>query len=247
MTTATAPAASDAAIPPKLLPFVLLAKSTRGAAAADLVAKVLEAPGVYVFSEFLSVPSIQQLKETHKGAFDLLTIFAYRDLAAYKASAVTLPPLTPPMQRKLRLLTLITLAQTARELPYATLLTALDYDPSALRDLEDLIIEGMSEQLFSGTLDQRARVLHVESAIGRDVSPEMLGAMVDRLEAWSATTTTVLDSIQQQIEHARMVAAAHKAANDAFQEKVKAAEEKKAAGRGPRGMGSSSGPMAMEL
>lgn len=38
--------------------FVLLAKSTRGAASLELIRQVLEAPGVYVFGELLSIPSI---------------------------------------------------------------------------------------------------------------------------------------------------------------------------------------------
>lgn len=38
--------------------FVLLAKTTRGAACLELIRQVLEAPGVYVFGELLTLPSI---------------------------------------------------------------------------------------------------------------------------------------------------------------------------------------------
>lgn len=38
--------------------FVLLAKTTRGAACLELIRQVLEAPGVYVFGELLALPSI---------------------------------------------------------------------------------------------------------------------------------------------------------------------------------------------
>jgi COP9 signalosome complex subunit 7 len=46
---------------PKFLQFVLLANSVKGAAAADLILKVLEAPGVWVFGEFMEIASIQEV------------------------------------------------------------------------------------------------------------------------------------------------------------------------------------------
>lgn len=44
----------------KLEPFLLMAKSAKGAAAAKLVQDATAAPGVYVFSELLEQPSIQE-------------------------------------------------------------------------------------------------------------------------------------------------------------------------------------------
>lgn len=38
--------------------FVLLAKSSKGAACLDLIKQVLEAPGVHVFGELLVLPNI---------------------------------------------------------------------------------------------------------------------------------------------------------------------------------------------
>ncbi len=41
-----------------LEPFVILAKSTKGAAAVELIKQVLDAPGVYVFGELLDMPNM---------------------------------------------------------------------------------------------------------------------------------------------------------------------------------------------
>lgn len=41
--------------------FVLLSKSAKGAAAAELVKQALETPGLYVFSELLDMPSIKEV------------------------------------------------------------------------------------------------------------------------------------------------------------------------------------------
>jgi COP9 signalosome complex subunit 7 len=45
----------------RLEPFLLMAKSARGAAAAKLCADACAAPGVFVFGELLDVPSIQDV------------------------------------------------------------------------------------------------------------------------------------------------------------------------------------------
>ena len=54
----------------KLEPFLLMAKSAKGAAASKLVQDATAAPGVYVFSELLEQPSIQEVRELR---VDLLT------------------------------------------------------------------------------------------------------------------------------------------------------------------------------
>lgn len=45
----------------KLEPFVLLSKSARGRGAAKLVEDATAAPGVFVFSELLEMPNIQEV------------------------------------------------------------------------------------------------------------------------------------------------------------------------------------------
>ena len=41
--------------------YVLLAKTFKGAAAVENVKKALEAPNVYVFSELLDMPNVQEV------------------------------------------------------------------------------------------------------------------------------------------------------------------------------------------
>jgi len=47
--------------PAKLEPFLLIAKSLKGAAAAKLIQDATSAPGVFVFSELLELPNIQEV------------------------------------------------------------------------------------------------------------------------------------------------------------------------------------------
>lgn len=45
----------------KLEPYLLMAKGLKGAAAAKLIQDVTSAPGVFVFSELLELPNIQEV------------------------------------------------------------------------------------------------------------------------------------------------------------------------------------------
>lgn len=45
----------------KLEPFLLIGKSMKGAAAAKLISDATSAPGVFVFSELLELPNIQEV------------------------------------------------------------------------------------------------------------------------------------------------------------------------------------------
>ena len=46
----------------KLEPFLLMAKSLKGAAAAKLIQDATSAPAVFVFSELLELPNIQEVR-----------------------------------------------------------------------------------------------------------------------------------------------------------------------------------------
>lgn len=46
----------------KLEPFLLMAKNMKGAAAAKLIQDATSAPGVFVFSELLELPNIQEVR-----------------------------------------------------------------------------------------------------------------------------------------------------------------------------------------
>ena len=78
-----------------------------------------------------------------------------------------LPPLTEPMLRKLRLLTISSIATEDRIIKYAKLQEALKIDN--VRDLEDLIINGTYSNVIQGKLDQRAAHFEVDFAMARDI------------------------------------------------------------------------------
>lgn len=198
MTEKAPPVANQSAL---LEQYILLAKSTKGAAAVELIKQVLEVPGIYVFGELLEMPNIQELETTPNAPYlRLLNIFAYGTFANYLENKATLPSLTPAMIAKLRHLTIVSLAMKLKCIPYSTLL--LELDLKNLRELEDLIIEVIYADVVRGKLDQKNNQLEVDYTIGRDIKPDDLNTVTSVLQEWCDTCETVLSNIQSQISRA---------------------------------------------
>ena len=155
-----------------LEPYVLLAHGAKNAAAIGLVQQVLEAPGVYVFGELLDHPNIKDLETNTstpnaKAYHDLLNLFAYGTFEEYSSAQPQLPALTEPMKKKLRLLTIATIATKEKTIKYEHMQRVLEID--SIRELEDLIIEGANNSVLKGKLDQKSKHFEVDYAMGRDI------------------------------------------------------------------------------
>lgn len=231
--------------------FLLLAKGTKGAACQDLIKTVLEAPGVYVFSELLAQPNIcevmsnriylsfsnhhrvyeimcffflySQLENTpHANYLNTLNVFAYGTYKQYLDNRSTLIELTEVMKKKLKHLTIVTMAISDKCIAYSDLLEQLDI--GCVRELEDLIIESIYAGLFNftfspilsnthfnrkcstdiihGKLDQKNKQLEVDYAIGRDIRPEDVKKISATLQEWCDSCESVLQTIENQIDRA---------------------------------------------
>ncbi|KAK0166454.1 hypothetical protein PV328_004874 [Microctonus aethiopoides] len=184
--------------------FVLLAKTAKGAAALELIKQAIETPGVHVFGELLDMPNIKELENgPHAEYYNTLNLFAYGTYKEYLANVDKLLPLTPVQKKKLQHLTIVTLAEKSKCIPYSILLEELDI--KNVRDLEDLIIEAVYADIIHGKLDQKNSQLEVDYAgLGRDVRPGETNAVMDTLAAWGQTCETVLACIEQQVFRANV-------------------------------------------
>ncbi|KAJ7160780.1 hypothetical protein C8R46DRAFT_955631 [Mycena filopes] len=183
----------------KLEPFLLMAKSLKGAAAAKLIADATSAPGVFVFSELLELPNIQELgkSETHTKSLSLLQLFAYRTYEDYMLHKDALPPLNAAQTTKLKHLSIVSLASQRRILPYSELLRALDMP--TVRELEDLIIDAIYLDILRGRLDQKQAQLEVEYTMGRDLAPGAVDTVLAALRDWASTTASVLSTLDDKL------------------------------------------------
>lgn len=179
--------------------FVLLAKTAKGAAALELIKQAIETPGVHVFGELLDMPNIKELENSqHAVYWNTLNLFAYGTYKQYLGSREKFLDLTPTQKKKLQHLTIVTLAEKTKCIPYSILLEELDI--KNVRDLEDLIIEAVYADIIQGKLDQKNSQLEVDYAgLGRDVTPADAHAVAETLAAWGQTCDTVLACIEQQV------------------------------------------------
>ena len=140
----------------ELKPFLLLAKSAKGAAAASLISQVLEHPSVFVFGELLDVSGVKDLEGSPSaGSLELLRIFAYGTWSDYKERQAQLPALNEAQAAKLKKLTVVALAAQTKVLEYDVLMRGVEL--RGVRELEDLIIECIYTGLLQGRLDQQVR------------------------------------------------------------------------------------------
>ncbi|OCF77234.1 hypothetical protein I204_01220 [Kwoniella mangroviensis CBS 8886] len=158
----------------KLEPFLLLARSTKGAAAAKIIVDATAAPGVYAFSELLELPNIQELSTdpSYQNHYRLLQLFAYGTLTDYESNPSSYPSLSPTHILKLKHLTVVSLALQHRSLTYDQLLSALRLD--TIRQLEDLIIDVIYAGLLGGKMHHHEKVLHIDWVSGRDLQEKDL-------------------------------------------------------------------------
>ncbi|KAI5702753.1 hypothetical protein M8J75_003725 [Diaphorina citri] len=197
--------------------FVLLAKTTKGAAAVELIKQVLEAPGIFMFKELIDMPLIKELETSpHAGYYHLLKLFAhgtYQDYLKQKEE-LKLPEMTQLQKKKLQNLTIVTLSLESKCIPYDKLLKELDI--SNVRDLEDLIIEAIYSDIIHGKLDQRNSSLELDFAIGRDINPGDVTNMITEFQAWSDSCANVLKAIETQIGKANSEKHQHLAHSNAI-------------------------------
>ncbi|KAL3833064.1 hypothetical protein ACJIZ3_007800 [Penstemon smallii] len=182
--------------------FVKQASNLKGSALQIVVVEATSHPSLFAFSEILSVPNVLELEGSEHSIFlDLLRMFAHGTWSEYKSVASHLPKLVPDQILKLKQLTVLTLAETNKVLPYETLMQELDV--TNVRELEDFLINDcMYVGIVRGKLDQLRRCFEVQFAAGRDLRPEQLSNMNQTLANWLSTSDNLLVSIQEKIKWA---------------------------------------------
>lgn len=201
--------------------FVMRASTLQsGNSLADVVLEATSHPSLFAFSEILSVPALAQLGGTqHAAPLNTLRLFAYGTWSDYKNNSGCLLPLTQEQVRKLKQLTVLTLAERKKVLPYDQLMQELDV--SNVRELEDFLInECMYSGIVRGKLDQLRRCFEVQFAAGRDLRPEQLNCMIQTLTNWLSTSDNLLLSIQDKIKWADTMSEADKKHRKEVEDKV---------------------------
>ncbi|CAG8578932.1 5450_t:CDS:2 [Acaulospora colombiana] len=76
----------------------------------------------------------------------------------------------------------------------------VDLEISSIRELEDLIIDAIYQNIVQGKLDQKQQQFEVEFTMGRDLRINQLPALLHELKQWSGRTAGVIDALDKKIE-----------------------------------------------
>ena len=220
--------------------FLLLAKTTKGAATAALIKQATEHPHVFVFGELLALPNVQELEGSPSAsALELLKLFAYGTWREFRASPLAASaPLSDAQATKLKKLTVVSIASQSKKLSYDVL--QREVEMHSVREVEDLLIECMYGGLLQGRLDQAAKTIDVFSCAPRDVHPDELEGMSETLLQWHSSAVGLMASVNEQLSRFKTHAEEARAAQtelDAKVEAVKVAMRSNTEGGGEGGFG----------
>ncbi|XP_019088509.1 PREDICTED: COP9 signalosome complex subunit 7-like isoform X2 [Camelina sativa] len=142
--------------------FVKRASVSKGDDLASILLEATSHSWLFAFSEILALPCVAELKGTTNSVYlDVLRLFAHGTWSDYKCNTGCISQLVPVQVLKLKLLTVLTLAEVNKVLPYDLLMAELDI--SNIRELEDFLInECMYAGIVRGKLDQLKRCFEVE-------------------------------------------------------------------------------------
>jgi len=215
---------NDAASGASLVRYCVLARNTKGKAVAAIILQALQNPNTFVFAELLEVPSVQQLSSgENQQSFATLELFAYGTFASYRENTSKYIELSPVLVKKLKQLSVVSIAAVQKSIPYSVLLHELALEN--VRELEDLIIDCMYANIIKGKLDQNEQRFQVDWAMGRDIRPGQIEDMIRTLTAWSDKSETLMKAIQDKVNTANFLHDQHQKQQKEFDARV---EEMKA-------------------
>ncbi|PCH40893.1 PCI-domain-containing protein [Wolfiporia cocos MD-104 SS10] len=205
------------------------------AAAVDIIAAALRLPTLFDFDAVFRLDAVVAAKE-HE-LFSLLQIFLNDGLPEYRAWAEAHPDVfakydldRTQLERKIRLLGLATLGfqNIGRDLPYATIASTIQVEPS---EVERWVIDVIRAGLLSGRLSQTSQTLHITRATVRTFERPQWEALEKRLLAWKSGLAGVLDVVAaaQKKGGAEAVASASTAAPAGIETPAPAAPQAAAA------------------
>ncbi|KAK8056333.1 PCI-domain-containing protein [Apiospora rasikravindrae] len=164
----------------------------------------LLSPTHYDFSDLMSLPAVQALADSHAVYFELLEIFAEKDLEDYNDfneehdDFIEKEHLDADLlHRKIRLLTFASLAasQPSREIPYKLITKALQIPEN---EIELWAIDVIRAGLVEGKLSQREQVFLVHRTVYRVFGEKQWRELGDRVDGWRRTIAAVAAALRKE-------------------------------------------------
>ena len=113
------------------------------------------------------------------------------------AAEASLPHIDDFARLKLRILSVLTLAERHRALEYDILKVELQL--AQVRELEDVLIECMNRNLLRGKIDQKGQRVTVDYIAGRDLSEQSINQVLQIFSDWDDGVSDLLASIEGKV------------------------------------------------
>ncbi|KAI1497379.1 hypothetical protein F5X99DRAFT_421424 [Biscogniauxia marginata] len=164
----------------------------------------LLSPTHYDFQDLLVVPAVQALSDSQPVYFELLSIFAEKDLEDYNDFREEHEGFiekeqfdSEKLQKKMRLLTFASLAArtTTREIPYDEITKALQI---STEEVELWTIDVIRAGLVEGRLSQLKKVFLVHRTTYRVFGEKQWRELGDRVDGWRSTLRNVITALRRE-------------------------------------------------
>ena len=131
---------------------------------------------------------------------ETLKLFAYGNYGDYKSSQakyIDLESAAPGSLRKLKVLSIVDMADRDKALQFWKIQDTLDLSDEI--EVEDLVLECIYNKLIFATIEEN-KVLHVDKTFGRDPQEAELDGMIDKLESWVGQVEIVQESMKEKLD-----------------------------------------------
>jgi len=172
--------------------------------AAQAIVDALRVPGSYQFDSLAELSAVRQLEKNKQFSkhWQLLSIFVQEGIEAYTSFQAANADLiksagldNEELTRKIRLLSLATLAGTKTELPYKEIASAIKVSED---DVELWVVQAISEGVVELRIDQLSRVVIVSRALHRTFSKAQWKQVRDGLQTWKEHVHDILDKLEER-------------------------------------------------
>lgn len=170
----------------------------------SIIQEIISSDGIYHMGELLYEPRVQNLKTAESPEYrqwvHVLELFAHGTWQDYKRGKEKYPILTEKQQDKLKSLTVVTMCENRRRVPFAEFMEQLEF--ASVKEVERfLVFNCIYPEIIRAQLDEQEQEFRIEGAISRDVSPEKFDKMTTALGEWLEHAGAMVSFLDAQMEN----------------------------------------------
>ena len=187
--------------------FHELVKNFKGKELEKIIERILESD-LFLTSEFLDCPNIQNLKSGNK-YYDTLYLFSMLTYSDYKKSTAKYLPLNNKLLNKLKCVSILELAKEKKFLEYSYLKNSFDIKTNF--ELEELLFNLISRDLIKGKVNSQNENVTILSVKPRcnltdmKKAEELIDKLIDNLNNASEFLTNEENNIKAETKELNAV------------------------------------------